>query len=92
MPQTTLENQTEQNSTAIKLIQQDMGYMKSGIDDIKSDIKDLKDAIEDGYTRKDEHQALENRVKSIENMKEWGIKIVIGSIILSLLTFIGLKT
>lgn len=86
-----LEKQTDDNSTSIKLIQQDIGYMKTGIDNIQNDIKSLKDTIDDGYTRKDEHQALIKRVESIENLKEWAIKIIVGAIILSLLAFIGFK-
>lgn len=89
-----MENEVKiaQNETAIKLISQDIAYMKKGIDDIQESVKDLRQEIVDGFVSKNEFDGLRGRVNQLESLKEWSIRIIIGGIIISLLALLGIRS
>lgn len=85
------KSQIDQNSTSIELLKKDITYMKTGIDDIKSSMSELRHEITDGFATKQELKSLNERVGKMENLKDWAIKIVVGSIIVGLLTIMGIQ-
>lgn len=89
--QDKLEKQVEKNTVSITLMEQTLSYMKSGIDDIKTEIASLKHDLMNGFVNKDQFTSLKNDVDDLKRMRDWAIKIIIGSIILALLSLIILK-
>jgi hypothetical protein len=81
----------EKNSIELQLLKQSFEYMKKGIDDINTNLEDLKKELKDGFVNKDQFKSLETRVITMENGWGWVIKIIIGSVIISLLALLGLK-
>lgn len=79
-----VSDKVENHDTSIKLIEQSLTYMTTGIAEIKESIKN-------GLATKKDLDTLDMRVKNIESIKDWAIKIVLGAIIVSLLAVIGLK-
>lgn len=86
-----LRQQVEDNTTSIKLIQQSITYMTQGIDGIRSDVRELKETLNDAYVKKEEYNSLAEKVKSLEDLKNWALRIVIGAIIISLLSLVLIK-
>lgn len=86
-----LEKQVSENSSSIKLLTKDISYMRSGIDEIKNSINSLKIDINNGFATKEELNSLKGKIKDLEDLKGWAIKIVVGGIIVSLLAIIGIK-
>jgi tetrahydromethanopterin S-methyltransferase subunit B len=61
------------------------------IQNIKDDVKDLEDTIKKEYTPLSTTNAIDTRVKKFESFWDWGIKIVLGALIVAILAIIGLK-
>lgn len=61
------------------------------IQTVKKDVADLEDTIKKEYTPLTVTNGIDTRVKKFENFWDWGIKIVLGAMILAILAIIGLK-
>jgi hypothetical protein len=85
-----LKTQTEDNSTAIKLIQKDLSYMSSGITEIKDSIKELKDNMLNGFVSIEQFRNLQAEVRELKNLKDWAMRLVMGAIILAVLAVLGI--
>lgn len=96
-------SQTQKNTQSIAVLSSEIGYMRSGIDDIKKGISDLRKDVADSYSKKGELAVVQasfqkdldelgRRMKAIESFKDWGVKIVLGAVIITLLALIGLGT
>ena len=81
----------EQNAMDLKLLHQDMGYMTQSIDELRKSVDEMKRDIKDTFVNKDQFNALKSDVDSLKNGWGWVIKIIIGTIIVSLLALVGLK-
>lgn len=84
----TPNTQDQENATSIKLLEQGFEYMKSALDDIKESITSLTAKLENGFVTKEEFKTLDKRVSGLEDLKSWGLKIVVGSIIMGLLALL----
>lgn len=89
---TTVSSQVEDNRTSILLLKQDIGYVKSALDEIKNDIKDIKEELPNAFATKSELVNLDKRLKDVEDLKNWFVRIVLGAIIVSILALMGLNT
>lgn len=61
------------------------------IQTVKKDVADLEDTIKKEYTPLTVTNGIDTRVKKFENFWDWGIKIVLGAMIVAILAIIGLK-
>lgn len=61
------------------------------IKNIRKDVDDLEDTIKKEYTPLSMTNGIDTRVKKFENFWDWGIKIILGALILGILAVIGLK-
>lgn len=61
------------------------------IQTIRNDVDDLEDTIKKEYTPLSMTNGIDTRVKKFESFWDWGIKIVLGAMILAILAIIGLK-
>ena len=61
------------------------------IQTIREDVDELEDTIKSEYTPLTTTNAIDTRVKKFESFWDWGIKIVLGAMILAILAIIGLK-
>lgn len=61
------------------------------IQNIRDDVDDLEDTLKKEYTPLSATNAIDNRVKKFESLWDWGIKIVLGAILLAILAVIGLR-
>jgi tetrahydromethanopterin S-methyltransferase subunit B len=61
------------------------------IQTIRKDVNDLEDTIKKEYTPLTMTNGIDTRVKKFESFWDWGIKIVLGAMILAILAIIGLK-
>ena len=90
-----IDSRLAEHNTAIELIKQDIRqeflHMKESVDSLAAQFKELKEQLISGFVTKEQHANLESRVAQIENMKDWVIKIVLGSVIIALLAVIGLN-
>lgn len=84
----TLDTQDQENATSIKLLEQGFEYMKSALDDIKESITLLTHKLENGFVTKEEFSSLDKRVAGLEDLKNWGMRLVIGSVIMGLLALL----
>lgn len=87
-----ITEQVEDNTTSIALLGKDISYMKTGIDSIINSVKSLREDVSNGFAKKEEIESLKTRISTLENLKDWGIKIVVGAIIISLLSLVLIKT
>lgn len=61
---------------------------------MRNDIIEMKEMIAlqgRNFASKEEHQALAERVKSIEGNLVWLVRVVVGGILLAILGFLGIK-
>lgn len=65
--------------------------INSKIQNIRDDVDDLEDTIKKEYTPLSMTNGIDTRVKKFESFWDWGIKIVLGAMILAILAIIGLK-
>jgi tetrahydromethanopterin S-methyltransferase subunit B len=61
------------------------------IQTVKKDVADLEDTIKKEYTPITVTNNIDTRVKKFESFWDWGIKIVLGAMIVAILAIIGLK-
>ena len=61
------------------------------IKNVKDDVDELEEVVKKEYTPMVTTNAIDVRVKKFEGYWEWGIKIVLGALIVSILAIIGLK-
>ncbi len=61
------------------------------IQNIRDDVDDLETTLKKEYTPLSTTTAIDTRVKKFESLWDWGIKIVLGAILLAILAVIGLK-
>jgi len=61
------------------------------IKNIREDVDDLEDTLKKEYTPLSTTNIIDTRVKKFESLWEWGIKIVLGAMIIGILAVIGLK-
>lgn len=61
------------------------------IGNIRKDVDDLENTIKKEYTPLSTTNAIDGRVKKFESLWDWGIKIVLGAIIVGILAVIGLS-
>ena len=80
------------NTTSIKLLSQGIEYMTKGMDELKESFKEFREEIKDGFVTKQEFENLKEDVGDLKRIKEWTIKIIVGSVILGLLALLGLNT
>ncbi len=86
--QYTPNTQDQENATSIKLLEQGFEYMKSALDDIKTSITLLTTKLENGFVTKEEFNVLKGEVNDLKDLKAWGVKLVVGSIIMGLLALL----
>jgi len=91
----TSGTQVQDNTIAIKLMQQTLDYMSRGIDEIKNGIEHLRDEFKEGYVSKEELtilrteiDSLRKKIKRFDNLTNYGLKTIIGFIIIGLLTLL----
>lgn len=84
----TLITQDQENATSIKLLQQSFDYMKVALDDIKKSIGELRDEVKNGFVTKEEFFSLKTEVKELQDLKGWGLRIVVGGVIMALLALV----
>lgn len=65
--------------------------IESKIQNIRDDVDDLEDTIKKEYTPLTKTNEIDTRVKKFESFWDWGIKIVLGAMIIAILAIIGLK-
>ena len=85
---TAFEQETADNSTAIKLIQKDLSYISTDVSEIKKSVTDLTATISEKFVGQKQHLELEGRVSKIESVYDWAVRIVLGSIIAALLALV----
>lgn len=61
------------------------------IQNIRDDVDDLETTLKKEYTPLSITNGIDTRVKKFESLWDWGIKIVLGAILLAILAVIGLK-
>jgi tetrahydromethanopterin S-methyltransferase subunit B len=61
------------------------------IQTIRKDVDDLDDTLKKEYTPLSMTNGIDTRVKKFESFWDWGIKIVLGAMIVAILAIIGLK-
>ena len=74
-------------ATASAVIARDIGYMRNEIDKMVQKI----DQLSKTFATKESVEHLADRVNSIEIIKDWIIKIIVGSVIVGLLALLGLR-
>lgn len=85
---TVFEKETTDNSTAIKLMQKDVGYIQTDIGDIKKSVSDLSDTISDKFVNKEELGVVKSDVADLLSMRDWAVRIVVGAVIVALLALV----
>lgn len=65
--------------------------INSKIQNIRDDVDELEDTIKKEYTPLSTTSGIDNRVKKFENFWDWGVKLILGAIMLAVLAIIGLK-
>lgn len=65
--------------------------INSKIQNIRDDVDDLEDTLKKEYTPLTVTNGIDTRVKKFESFWDWGIKILLGAIIVAILAVIGLK-
>lgn len=87
-----INKQTELNTLSIAVIQNDMNYIKTQLDNLVKSLAELR--VE--YAAKNEVTALERRVAHMEekwlSWSTWIIRLVGGLIIIALVTLVMSKT
>lgn len=76
---------------SVELLKQDVSYLKVGIDEIREELRQMRQDFKDWYVSRDEYASLVREVKDLKSLKDWAIKLVIGSVIIALLAIIGLR-
>lgn len=80
------EDKTQFHETEVEIARmaKDIEYIKLTMDELKKLIADVKD----GYATKDQHTALELRVKNLESNQTWITRLIIGTVITAILGLI----
>lgn len=74
-----------------ELVEEKFKTIHKRIDSADKAVVDLEDLIKKEYTPMSTTNVIDTRVKKFENFWDWGIKIVLGAMILAILAIIGLK-
>ncbi len=77
-------NQTEENTKNIAVITNDLGYIKHQLDIIDKKI----DQMFRNVPNRSEFEALQDDVQGLENIKEWGLRVIIGALLVAILSLV----
>lgn len=91
MQEYTPDTQERENSTSIKLLEQKLEFMQETLNGIKKSIDNFMIEVKDGFVTKEEFSALKKDVRDLQDIKSWGVKIVVGGVIIGLLALLGIK-
>jgi len=86
-----ISDEVAENNISLLLLKQNIGFMKETIEKINDNIVELRVEMKSNFVSKEEHDHINIRVTGIENNWSWIIRVVLGSIIVSVLAVIGLK-
>jgi len=81
----------ETNRYNLGAMAQQISDIKEDINEIKLSLRDLKKSLKDEFVTKDNHENLSNRVNKIEQIVQWVAFAIIGGVLFTLLSLIGLK-
>ena len=87
----TSDTQERDNSTSIKLLEQKLEFMQQTLNEIKDSIANFMTEVKDGFVTKEEFNSLKKDVRDLQDIKAWGVKIVIGGVIIGLLALLGIR-
>lgn len=74
----------------IELIEEKFKNVHKRIDDADAAVADLEQTVKKEYTPLSSHNELKRTVGKFENFWDWGLKIVLGAIILGIIALLGL--
>jgi tetrahydromethanopterin S-methyltransferase subunit B len=73
------------------LIKEKFTNIHKRVDGVNTAVTDLEDLVKKEYTPMSTTNGIDKRVSKFEGFWDWGIKIVLGAMILGILAIIGLK-
>lgn len=87
----TSDTQERDNSISIQLLEQKLEFMQQTLNEIKDSIANFMTEVKDGFVSKEEFNSLKKDVRDLQDIKSWGVKIVIGGVITGLLALLGIR-
>jgi hypothetical protein len=76
---------------AIAVIEEKITNIWREIADVRNDVQVVKNELYKDYATKNFVDGLDKRVSKGENIWDWGIKIILATLILGVLALLGLK-
>lgn len=74
-----------------ELVEEKFRTVHKRIDGVSVEVDELEKLVKSDYTPKSTTTNIDTRVKKFESFWDWGIKLVLGVLIVAILAILGLK-